>query len=198
MITTFLFDLGGVLYTNGSKKFISDISKKYHLSEILVEDIIDGKIGSHYREAKITRDEFWQQVIEKLNLSEDVDTLEKQWVDEYELIEETKSILLQLAKKYQLYYLSDNVKERVEVLDKKFHFTKLFKGGIFSHEVGVRKPNPKIYELALHKSKSRPDKTIFIDDKAQMLLPAKKLGIHTLLFSTPENLKSDLKRMKII
>jgi len=198
MITTFLFDLGGVLFTNGTKKFIKEISLSHKISENEVKDVIDGEIGSLYRESKITRDEFWRQVIEKLHLNESADVLEKQWIDGYEIISGTKQIIMELSNKYSLYYLSDNVKERVDALDKKFDFLKLFKGGIFSHEVGVRKPNPKIYEFALNKSNSNPEQTVFIDDKAMMLKPAKILGINTILFTTPDELLMTLKREKLL
>jgi putative hydrolase of the HAD superfamily len=107
-------------------------------------------------------------------------------------------LIVELSKKDSLYYLSDNVKERVDALDAKFYFMKLFKGGIFSHEVGVRKPNPKIYEFALTKSGSQPEQTIFIDDKQMMLEPAKKIGMRTILFTTPEDLKKVLQDNKII
>lgn len=83
MITTLLFDLGGVLFTNGTKKFITDLSDNYNLLEANVKAVIDGEIGSNYREAKITRDEFWKQVIEKLKLKESAQILEKQWIDGY-------------------------------------------------------------------------------------------------------------------
>lgn len=198
MVTTFFFDLGGVLFTNGTKKFITQISKSHHLPEGKVKEVIDGKIGSLYREAKISRDEFWRRVIESLELRENADVLEKQWVNGYEIMTETKSLIIELSKKYSLYYLSDNVKERVDALDAKFHFIKLFKGGIFSHEAGVRKPNPKIYEFALKKSGSIPEETVFIDDKQIMLEPAHKLGMRTILFTTPEDLKKALQDDRII
>lgn len=198
MITTFLFDLGGVLFTNGTKKFIKQISYSYKIPENEVKEVIDGEIGSLYRESKITRDEFWKKVSEKLHLNEPADVLEEQWIDGYEIIIKTKLLIEKLSRKYNLYYLSDNVKERVDALDKKFDFLKLFKGGIFSHEVGVRKPNPKIYEFALKKSNSRPQETIFIDDKQTMLEPAKILGIKTILFTTPEDLEKTLIRQKLL
>lgn len=192
MITTFLFDLGGVLFTNGTKKFIKQISDTHKLRENVVKDIIDGEIGTLYRESKISRDDFWQKVKDALHLQEDADTLEGQWINCYELIPKTKSIIEKLSLKYSLYYLSDNVKERVDALDKKFSYSKLFKGGIYSHEVGARKPNPKIYEFALKKSKSKPEETIFIDDKPFMLIPAEKLRINTLAFTTSQELEKDL------
>lgn len=198
MITTFLFDLGGVLFTNGTKKFIHEISSTYTIPEGVVKDMIDGEIGSLYRESKIDRDEFWKRVIESLNLKESSDLLEKKWIDGYEIMPKTKYLIEQLSKQYALYYLSDNVKERVDALDSKFHFLSLFKGGIFSHEVGVRKPNPKIYQFALNKCHTRPDETIFIEDKQIMLDPAKEMGINTILFVDPDSLESQLREQDYI
>ena len=86
MITTILFDLGGVLFTNGTKIFVHQLSTAYNIPEEKVKDVLDGDIGSQYREAKITRDEFWKQVKENLNIRKEIDELEKQWIDGYELI----------------------------------------------------------------------------------------------------------------
>lgn len=192
MITTIIFDFGGVLFTNGTKRFISAIAKRYNLSEETVKNVIDGEIGSHYREAKISRDEFWAQVISHLHLSENADILEKEWIDGYEMIQGTMDIIEELSKRYSLYYLSDNVKERVDALKAKYKFTRLFKGGIFSHEVGVRKPHPDIYQSALNLTKSKPGETIYIDDKPPFLIPAQKLGLMTFAFTSPEQLRLDL------
>lgn len=198
MITTIIFDFGGVLFTNGTKRFISAIAKRYNLSEETVKNVIDGEIGSHYREAKISRDEFWAQVISHLQLTENANTLEQEWIDGYELIQGTMDIIEELSKKYSLYYLSDNVKERVDALNTKYKFTRLFKGGIFSHEVGVRKPHPDIYQFALNLTKSKPEESIYIDDKPPFLIPAQKLGLMTFAFTSPEQLKLDLIRNKIM
>lgn len=198
MIKVIIFDLGGVLFTNGTKKFIQDISNKYNLDIELIKEIIDGEVGSQYREAKITRDEFWKIVLEKLNISEGIDNLEKQWISGYELIEGTKEIILELAKKYRVYYLSDNVKERVDKINNKYNFLQWFEDGIFSHDVGVRKPNPEIYRYILRKAQVSPNEAVFIDDKLSALKPAQEMGITTILFETPEKLREKLVEIGII
>lgn len=192
MITTFLFDLGGVLFTNGTTQFITFLSSRYSLPVDFVKNIIDGELGTRYREGLISRDEFWAQAIKQLSLTESADTLENQWISGYQLISETKEIIILLSKKYNLYYLSDNVKERVDALDRRFHFLSLFQGGIFSHEVGVRKPDPKIYRYALSKANVVPSETVFIDDKKTNLEPASEMGITPLLFTTPEQFRIDI------
>ena len=198
MIKAIIFDLGGVLFTNGTKKFIKNLSAKYDLNPEKVKDMVDGEIGSQYREAKITRDKFWKTVREKLNITESADELESAWINGYELIKGTKDIILELAKKHRVYYLSDNVRERIEKLNSKYKFLDLFEDGIFSHEVGVRKPNPEIYKLALKKAMVNPNEAVFIDDKSHFLEPARQIGITTFLFTSPEELRKNLLDNKIL
>ncbi len=195
MITTIIFDLGGVLFTNGSRAFREYVSKKFHIPEDNVQKVVSGTIGTAYREGKLSRDEFWKQFQAILGISQPVVELEEAWIHGYELIEDTKELLFQLKKRYATYYLSDNVKERVDRLEQQYHFLSWFDGGIFSHEVGIRKPNPDIYTLILAKTKSKPQETIYIDDKPRFLIPAKELGIHTILFENPKQLQEDIRAL---
>ncbi|OGK14630.1 hypothetical protein A3C98_00065 [Candidatus Roizmanbacteria bacterium RIFCSPHIGHO2_02_FULL_37_15] len=197
MYKAILFDLGGVLFTNGTTKFIESVSSRYSLPKQQVKEVIDGRIGTLYRETKISRNEFWESVKRNLNLKETADQLEKEWIDAYELISETKQIIQHLSRQYSLYYLSDNVKERVNSLNAKFNFIQLFKGGIFSHEVGVRKPNPLIYEYAIKKAGCNSNEIIFIDYKPSALLPADKMGITTIFFQSSQQLKESLVKLGV-
>ena len=198
MYKLILFDLGGVVFTNGTKKFVTDISARYGIKYEEALNVLDGEIGTKYREGKIGRDEFWKLVLESLPLRETIDGLESEWIGDYELIPGTKEIMDKLRGKYKIMYLSDNVKERVDKLDARFGFISWFDDGIFSHEVGVRKPNPKIYEYALQKGQVEPSESIFIDDKPKMLEPAREIGITGLVFESPERLESDLERMGVL
>lgn len=198
MVKAIIFDLGGVLFTNGTAAFVKKIVMRYGQNETIVRDVLDGKLGSLYREARISREEFWRGVKEVLGLHEKMEQLESEWIESYELIEGTKKIIEALSKKYKVYYLSDNVRERVEQLDRKYHFLSIFTGGIFSHEVGVRKPNPRIYQMVLKLARVDPHEAIYIDDKSHFLSPAQALGIATFVFTTPEQLREDLKTRGII
>jgi HAD superfamily hydrolase (TIGR01509 family) len=198
MYKLILFDLGGVVFTNGTKRFINDISSRYGIPPETTLNVLDGDIGTKYREGQIGRDQFWKLVLENLPLKESEDDLEKEWIGDYDLIPGTKEIIEKLRSEYKVMYLSDNVKERVDNLDARFGFVSWFDGGIFSHEVGVRKPNPKIYEFALQKGEAKPEETIFIDDKPKMIEPATMIGITGIVFESPEKLKKELIRIGVI
>jgi putative hydrolase of the HAD superfamily len=64
---------------------------------------------------------------------------------------------------------------------------------VISSEIGINKPDPEIYKYALKVSGSLANESIFVDDLENNLIPAKDLGIETILYTNPENLIKDLK-----
>ena len=57
---------------------------------------------------------------------------------------------------------------------------------LVSAGLGVRKPNARIYELAMERYGAHPENTFFTDDSAENVDGAAELGIYTHLFTTPE------------
>lgn len=193
-----LFDLGGVVFENGTKLFITELAETYNLGREFVSGVINGEAGNNYREGKMSRDDYWKAVTKELGIKADIDALEEAWISKYNLIEETKEIIDELKKQYKLYYLSDNVRERVEKISTKHNFLEWFEGGIFSHEVGARKPQPEVYKAALEKIGVPPEEIVFIDDKEENLSPAEELGMNVLLFTDPHQLREDLIKLGVI
>ena len=62
-----------------------------------------------------------------------------------------------------------------------------------SGKVGLKKPDKKIYQLALQKFHCKPKTTLFIDDRPENTLSANELGIQTINLDRPEKLKEYLK-----
>ncbi len=192
-IKTIIFDLGGVYFTDGTKRAIDIISQKWNLDSTLVSDVFKGKIGTAYRENQITHEEFWKQAKETLGIEAPMEELAKIWLDGYVPIEGTVNIIKELkANGYEILYLSDNVQERIDYIEEKYHFLQYFKSGVFSHIVGVRKPNPKIYQLALEESSNPSENCVYIDDKPNLLEEAKKLGMETIAFVNPDETRKKL------
>ena len=62
---------------------------------------------------------------------------------------------------------------------------------VLSPEVGLRKPDPQIYELAANKFTGiSPHEILYVDDLARNLTPARRLGMVTLLAT--DDIVSDL------
>jgi putative hydrolase of the HAD superfamily len=52
---------------------------------------------------------------------------------------------------------------------------------IYSHEVGLAKPDPRIYELACERLGVRPVEMVFVDDVAAIVDSAARFGIRAVL-----------------
>lgn len=193
MIKNIIFDIGGVLYTNGTKIFREKLRLRYSIDEekLHLELGEHGGAGELYRQGKISRNEFWQTVLTKFNLKESVDELENEWVNCYLPNRKVDEIISKLKDKHKLYYLSNSVQERVRHLK----LLSTFDGGVFSHEVGVSKPDVKIYQMLVDKYQINSSESIYIDDKEKNLPPARELGMKTILFTNAADLKLSLDQL---
>ncbi len=68
---------------------------------------------------------------------------------------------------------------------------------VISSSSGMRKPNPPIYKLVLKKLKLKAKQTVFIDNQKWNLVPAKKLGMKTILFKDYVQAKKALERLGV-
>ena len=65
----------------------------------------------------------------------------------------------------------------------------LFDVVIESTKVGVRKPDPRFYEMACEALEVDPSEAVFLDDLGINLKPARQMGMHTIKFvSSPQAL----------
>jgi len=149
VIRVAIFDLGGVLFSDGTNHFINLLERDFGVSPGLAREVINGSIGRQYREGKVSRESFWYQTKSLLGLDEPVTNLERLWIDSYEINEEVRDLISSLQPTCTVLYLSNNVRERVAALDKLHQFLSLFDGGIFSYAVGHSKPEAAIYRLIM-------------------------------------------------
>ena len=193
MIKTIIFDLGGVYFTDGTKRAIDIISEKYKLDKNVVANVFKGEIGTKYRKSEISHEEFWNLAKQVFGITASNRELAKIWLTGYVPIEGTVKIVKNLkANGYELLFLSDNVQERIDYLTARYDFLNYFKDGVFSHLVGTRKPDIKMYQYALDKTKSKPNECVYIDDKEELLLSAQTLGMQTIHFKNAEYLNNKL------
>jgi len=77
-------------------------------------------------------------------------------------------------------------------------FTDLFEVAISSHQVGLAKPDPRIYLAALDRLKVTPQAVMFFDDLDANVAAARTLGIHALRVDGVEGIRASLKEAGIM
>lgn len=110
-------------------------------------------------------------------------------------IQGTVDILSDLrARGVPLYALSNWSKETFPFALKRFEFLQWFKGIMLSGEVGLVKPDARIYDLFLKTFAIDPATTIYIDDLKPNVEAATGFGMRGILFTDPPELRAALRR----
>lgn len=199
-IKVIIFDLGGVIFDNGTRKTKKFLKEKYLIKDNVLKNIFYGEEASLFRNGKINSSKFWKFVnfvFEKEKAEIDKDDLKSIWYNSFMPQKGIFKLLQNLHNNYELGIISGNIKERVKFLDGKYHFRKYFDWEIYSFDVGINKPNLKIYKEALQKINVKERNCLYIDDQETFLKPARILGMNTLLFKTYEEFLKDLSRLQI-
>jgi putative hydrolase of the HAD superfamily len=88
--------------------------------------------------------------------------------------------------KYKTACLTNNfTRAEAVVSDEVARVYSLFDAILESRVLGVRKPDPRFYELACEALDVEPDECVFLDDLGVNLKPARLLGMHTIKVADP-------------
>lgn len=66
---------------------------------------------------------------------------------------------------------------------------------IISAEIGLMKPDARIFQAGLQQLQVSADQAAFIDDTGANVEAARALGMHAILFKTPEQMRGELKAL---
>jgi 2-haloacid dehalogenase len=81
---------------------------------------------------------------------------------------------------------------------RRFDFLTRFRGVLVSGEVGLVKPDPRIYRLMLERYGLVAADAVFIDDKPANVAAAEALGLRGIVFSDPAALRRDLAGLGVL
>ncbi|MBL61288.1 MAG: haloacid dehalogenase [Candidatus Pelagibacter sp.] len=110
------------------------------------------------------------------------------------IYDDNLKIALDIKKKnIPIFIISNFPGDQFDIYAAKNNFINEFNDKIISGKVGIKKPDKKIYELAIKQFSCSPSKTLFIDDRPENTLSANELGFQTITLDKPEKLKKYLK-----
>lgn len=192
MITDIAFDVGGVLMSDcdinaGVLEFlINEIKVKgnYEKLKKIVDDVVSNWLHEQNTGINLWSKYFSSEITQKI-----LDEYKYFCNSKYQLLPSMLDLCKKLSKKYQIGILSNFPKDMV--LTEKFD-QNIFKSVIYSGLVGVRKPDPKIYQIYCETAKCKPESTLFIDNLQKNVDAAKNFGMTALLFTNQEKLENDL------
>lgn len=193
-----IFDLGKVVFDlsfdktfeswawNSSKPF-TDLKNAFRFDELYEK----------FERDEITSEEFRKSISQRLGISLSDKLFDDGWcnlyLDPYPGIDD---LLVKLKQSYRIVALTNSNKIHETVWKVKYfktlhHFERVFS----SSDIRIRKPEEGSYKIALDYLRLSPNETIFIDDNADNIKGTEKLGIKSILVSSPTQMINDLAKI---
>ncbi len=200
MIKAIIFDAGGVLFN--SKRSLFDAPIDYIVSitnqpRDLVDKVYREVIkDSEYKE--VGQKELWERIMAKLNIQVSFNGQNPivEGFKEFRRNEELFPIIRRLKINYKLAIVS-NANAIEAATPQVAGMYREFDTVILSYKVGVRKPDPKIYQIAINRLQMASEEIIFVDNSQENFGEANKLGLKGILFKNVEQLKDELKHLGV-
>ena len=185
-----IFDVGGVIFDDGKDNMKKVVGEGY-------DQIYKKAYGKGFKECLLGN----KKVSELIEDLKDDELYEKlKYVLSYEnlnvsypIIKENFLYIKSLQDSYDMYLLTNITEDSYNYINSVIDIDSIFKGGIYSYQDGVVKPNFDIYNLLLEKYNLKKEECIFFDDKEKNVMAAKSLGIKSVVFKSLDDLKSSLK-----
>lgn len=196
-IRVIMFDLGGVLLRTVDPQPRVRLASKYNVTREELEKLVFASEISLKAEAGTANpDDVWGYVQKKMRIANDELGSFKDafWAGD-RLDDELLALINSLRGYYRTVLLSNawidmrkNVAQRFGTLD-------AFEMLVFSAEVGMRKPDPKVFQHVLDLLGADPEEVVFIDDFAENIQAARRLGLRTIQFKNSRQVRADLAAM---
>jgi len=200
MIDAIIFDFGDV-FINLDRQATLDGLKNLGISE-WNEDL--NNLNLQYEVGSISEDDFLFGIQKHTN-NASIEDITKAWnaiLLDFPLYR--LEFLQMLSQKYRLFLLSNTDAIHIDTFEQKtgtsFYsaFYQCFEKVYFSFEIGMRKPNPEVYNFVLDQNSLQAKHTLFIDDKKENTDAAEALGLQVWNLQVGEEDVVDLFDKKII
>lgn len=188
-ISAVVFDVGGVLERVDDASWPEVWMQKWerraglgagHLAQQLAKhEPMDGVVTG-----EISEDELRRVYADALGLddSQSVEMMSEMW-DGYcgELDVAMRDFCAELRPRYRTAILSNSADGARREEQRRYGFEQLVDVIVYSHEVGIAKPDPAIYQLTEQRLGVRSQEIVFVDDHEPHVRAAEDLGWHGVL-----------------
>jgi epoxide hydrolase-like predicted phosphatase len=193
-IKAVIWDMGGVILRTAGKTPREQLAQKFNMSlDMLYMLVFDSESAEKATIGSIEEKDHWQAIAKTLGIPDSgIDEFrEKFW--EGDLIDtELTEFIESLNRVVKTGLLSNAWSGARDSLCGRINCDQLFQYSIFSCEVGLRKPDARIYEKMLSLMKVEAQEAIFVDDFLENIEGANAVGINGVHFKTTQQAMADV------
>ena len=190
------FDLGGVIVRTGDREPRAKLAERLGMSyEELAKAVFENESSRRASLGAVSPQEHWADVIQRLGLPpSEADSVRQEFFAGDTLDLDLINFLRSLRPKYRTGLLSNAWSDMREYLVSQ-KIDDAFDQLIISAEVGIMKPDARIYQLALEKLGVAPAEAVFVDDFAVNIEGARAVGMYTIQFTRLSQTLEELKKL---
>ena len=196
-VTTIFFDVGGVILTNGW----DTASRRACVASFDLDwDEFNDRhtyIAGEFETGRVTLDVYLERTVFYRPRDFNVDDFKAAMQRQSQQLPETLDLIKEVAPGRLLATLNNESRELNEYRINTFGLGDVFTLFLSSCYLGVKKPDARIYEMALELTQSDPAECVFVDDRAINLECANLLGINGILFEDATQLRRDFQELGV-
>lgn len=197
--TALFFDVGGVVLSNGWDRKTRDRAIQEFGLDAEEFDSRHEMVVHAWEMGQITLDEYLRRTVFYRNRSFTRDEFEAFLFGQSHEKLEAMAVVKRYAatRRWLMAAVNNESLELNEFRIKKFKLREAFSIFLSSCYLGVRKPDERMYRLALGITQRAPAESVFIDDRDINVEGAARLGVHVVHYRNPEQLAEDLARLGV-
>jgi putative hydrolase of the HAD superfamily len=191
------WDVGGVLLTNAWDHDERNLAIERFLLDKPEFETRHKKLVPAFEEGRLTLDEYLDQTVFYQPRSFTAEDFKRFMFSLSKPIPETLEVARSLSGKYLMATINNESRELNQYRIQNFGLTECFDIFVSSCFVGMRKPEERMFRLALELTQQDPAECCFIDDRPVNIEGAAKAGMWTVLMRDPIQLRKDLQNLGV-
>lgn len=189
-----IFDLGGVAVEVESDQLVHQIAQLLGKAfEEVYAAVYHEELLLPFELGRIKPLAYYEGLKEKLNLPWTYEQFVRAWNGIFRENVEVTSLMRRLRDHHKLTVLSNTNVLHLAHIKATIPALSLLEDWVASCEVGLRKPDPEIYQLALERADTRPEAAVYIDDRPELVEAGRSVGLTGIRFENSRQLEDDLR-----
>ncbi len=196
-VRSVMFDLGGVLVRVEPERLLEVLPKGEAAHAQVARLMDDPAWAVPFELGHVTPRQFFEQLAQHLSVTCSFERFVEVWNGMLSENADTIKLIERLRERYTLLVLTNTNVFHDEYIRRTWPRVGRVHHWVASYQVGIRKPDPQMFQLAVRRTGVSPDATVYIDDRADHVAAARQLGLTAIQFTPGMKLEEELRAVGV-
>ena len=188
-----IFDVGGVVVDMESDRLVHQVSQLLGRSfEEVQKAIYHEELLLPFELGRISPTAYYEGLKKRLKLRWTYEQFVRAWNGIFTEHTDVTTLMQRLRKRHRLMALTNTNILHLDHIKASYPSLSVLEDWVASCDVGLRKPDPQLYRLALKRAGVRPSEAVYVDDRPEMVEAGRAVGLTAVRFESGRQLNEDL------